>query len=366
MTSLFGRMLPLFTGVRRVEDLFTEVVARLFERRPDICLGWLEELALTSPTREDRPRYVHVSTQRTFVRLDKHETDSRPDLIVGITFASGDDESEPCTEIMLIESKIRSWEGKDQLKRYAAHLSTLPGVRKTLVYITRAYDPKVEEEILIGTQGIRFRQLRWHDFYRFLQSVKKDALAEEVMLFMEEQGMARSHRLSAADLMALASLPRAFEILDETLGGEVRAELESLAGSRVRREAVGLNLIRSIGRYAIFAPLRENDQYHYYAGYKMSAPDGYPAAYVGLEARAGAPGRKEWVAAMNKIVHLDGWEGHGLDDPTRLFGVSREITLADLLSREDHVAAIKLFFVESTRELREELAAFKGDRPDLP
>ncbi len=84
MTSLFGRMLPLFTGVRRVEDLFTEAVARLFERRPDICLGWLESLDLISISEDDQQRHVRVSTQRTFVRLDEHETDSRPDLIVEI------------------------------------------------------------------------------------------------------------------------------------------------------------------------------------------------------------------------------------------------------------------------------------------
>ena len=57
--------------------------------------------------------------------------------------------------------------------------------------------------------------------------MEKDTLAEEVMTFMEEQGMASSYRFSATDLMALSGVPRAFEILDETLDEEVKAELES-------------------------------------------------------------------------------------------------------------------------------------------
>ena len=49
MTSLFGRLLPFSKRPRRVEDLFTEVVARLFERRPDLCVDWLRENDFISP-----------------------------------------------------------------------------------------------------------------------------------------------------------------------------------------------------------------------------------------------------------------------------------------------------------------------------
>ncbi len=49
-------MVGLFPSVVRLEDLFTEAVARLFERRPDICLGWLEELGAISASEEDIKR----------------------------------------------------------------------------------------------------------------------------------------------------------------------------------------------------------------------------------------------------------------------------------------------------------------------
>ena len=364
MTSLFGRMLPLFTGARRVEDLFTEAVARLFERRPDICLGWLESLDLISTSENNPQRYVRVSTQKTFVRLDEHETDSRPDLIVEISFASEDDESEPYTEVVMIESKVGSIEGESQLKRYAGHLGKLHSDRKTLIYITRAYDPKDGSEILAGTHGVNFRQLRWHDLYKFLQTTEKDALVEEVMLFMEEQGMSRSHRLSATDLMALSGVPRAFEILDETLGDEVKAELEAFTGNKAGIYQAQQQ-VRMLGRYILLARLRGFDLFSY-AGYVMDAEDGYPAAVVQLEMKPQAAGREVSVAALKKIASGEGWDAYNLDDPAEWAGVSRWMSLADLLSEEDHIAAVKRFFIESIRELWEELTEFKKENPELP
>jgi hypothetical protein len=221
LTSLLGRLLPLFTGPRRVEDLFTEAVARLFERRPELCLAWLDSLDLLTPASEEDQRYIRVTTQKLLVSLDEHGRGSRPDLIVEVHHAVEDAELESSIEVVMIESKIGSVEGEDQLERYAEHLSDMSGTRKTLVYITRAYDSKNGKDTTSGLDNVQFEQLRWHDFYRFLQTVEKDTLVEEVMTLMEEQGMARSYRFSAADLIALSGVPRAFEIFDETGESEV-------------------------------------------------------------------------------------------------------------------------------------------------
>lgn len=133
------------------------------------------------------------------------------------------------------------------MRRYAEHLNKMADANgKTLLYVTRSYDPKEPDEILAGLdRNVRFKQLRWHAFYRFLQTVEKDALVEEVMAFMEEQRMARSYRLSATDLVALSSVPRAFEIFDETLDDEVKAELESFAGNKIRSETHSLWEVRT-------------------------------------------------------------------------------------------------------------------------
>ncbi len=41
-------------------------------------------------------------------------------------------------------------------------------------------------------------------------------------------------------------------------------------------------------------------------------------------------------------------------------------SLATLLPEEDHIMAMKEFFVESIGQLREELTAFEHEHPDLP
>ena len=370
MTGLLGRLLPLFTGPRRVEDLFTEAVARLFERRPDLCLGWLEEAGLLSGGRTPMQEgtRVRVSTQRRLVSLDHHDTDSRPDLLIEVRTpaAEGADDGEAVVDAVMVESKIGSTEGRDQLRRYAEHLDAMGGFGgKTLAYVTRAHDPKDEDGILAGLDvPVTFKQLRWHDFYRFLHKrVEKDAMVEEVMLFMEEQGMAKSYRFSTADLAALSGMPRAFEIMEETLGDEVKAELEAFAGNKSKHETIS-SMIGNNVRYVVVAPLHGWDLFSY-VGYRLRTSDGYPLAYVNLQTRPGAVRREVSIAAMRKLASRDGWEGYGLDNPKAWAGVRRTLSLAAVLGEEDHVAAVKRFFVESVCRLRGELTAFKKEHPEL-
>jgi hypothetical protein len=72
------------------------------------------------------------------------------------------------------------------------------------------------------------------------------------------------------------------------------------------------------------------------------------------------------MAAMERMALREDWNTYNMDNPTRWVGVRRIRSLANLLPEEDHVAAVKNFFVESMRQLRAELTAFKKERPDLP
>lgn len=320
MTSLLGRLLRLFPESIPLEDLFTEAVARLFEMRPQICLAWLEEAGLLAPSRstDTSQVYVRVMSRRSFVALEHHNTDSRPDLMIEIYWRSEESSRDSAVaDVVMIESKIGSKEGQEQLRRYAEHLDRLTGFgNKTLVYITWGHDPKDSGEILFDIEGgVSFEQLRWHDFYRFLTMVEKDALIGEVMTFMEEQGMARSYRFSATNLIVLSGVPRAFEIFDKTLGGEVRAELESFAGNKIRRGTEPMKWgIREHLRYHAVADLHRRDDLFCGLGYQLDKvdesvhasilrlpADGYPAVFVFLEAQPGAMGREASVAAMRRI-----------------------------------------------------------------
>jgi PD-(D/E)XK nuclease superfamily len=283
VTSLLGRMVRLFPESVPLEDLFTEAVARLFERRPEFCLAWLKDAGLLSSEKATslQETYVRVWTQRPFAPLEHHDTGSRLDLLIEVHWPFEElVDGGSMADVVILESKIGSGEADGQLRRYAEHLDRMTGMRKTLVYMTRAYDPKKEEEILAGTEGVEFCQLRWHDFYKSLQKMEADALVKEVMAFMEEQGMAKSYRLSTTDLMALSGVPRAFEIFDETFGEEVQAELEAFAGNRInRREPYSLTQIRDNKRYIVLAPLDKGDLYCY-ASYECRASDGYPMVKV--------------------------------------------------------------------------------------
>jgi hypothetical protein len=361
-------LLRLFPESVPLEDLFTEAVAQLLERRPDICLSWLEALNVITPVLDENQVYIRVITQGSFGALDDHGGGSRPDLIVEVRHVVEDAERESPIEVVMVESKIGSWEGPEQLRRYAEHLGQMTGFgNKTLLYITRAYDPKDTEEILSGVgEYVCFEQLRWHDFYRFLQTVEKDAFVEEVMTFMEEQGMARSYRFSTVDLMALSGVPRAFEVFDETLGDEVNTELESFTGNKIGRESRNhMRQIRRFGRYIVIAPLH-GSRFQCLVGYWMRTADGYPEAVVQLETAPEWIGRAPALAAMQRISLNEDWESCNLDNPADWASVRRRRSLAALLHEEDHVAAVQRFFVESISQLREELTAFKKERPDLP
>ncbi len=186
------------------------------------------------------------------------------------------------------------------------------------------------------------------------------------MAFMEEQGMARTHRFSATDLIALSGVPRAFEIIDEAFESEVRAELESFAGNKIsERRGYTLEQVRRLQRYIMLAPLHPSFGLYAFVGFQLSDTGGYPMIFVVLECPPNAEEKSLSISAMREIAQREGWEGHRLEDPSDFAVVERRVSLAGLLQEEDHIATVKRFFVKSLRQLGDELAAFKGEHPKL-
>lgn len=231
--------MSLFAKLRRVqgggvEDFFTEIFAHLLSAYPDLCLAWLNQSGAL-PINENY-RHINIRTQQSFGALEDHQHSSRPDVVIELSESllveavddqRLDEAQIPLTDIVFVESKIGSREGEDQLLRYAEQLSAIPEARlRTLVYITRDYDPKDEAEIVsgLGDSGapIEFVQVRWHEFYRALEdyqstSLPESDLIEEVLLFMKQHGMSQTNRLSAADVVALSGMTRVLAFMRETL-----------------------------------------------------------------------------------------------------------------------------------------------------
>jgi hypothetical protein len=69
---------------------------------------------------------------------------------------------------------------------------------------------------------------------------------------------------------------------------------------------------------------------------------------------------------MIRIASHDGWQVDVSGDPEAGPSVWREKSLVSFLPEKNHTADVKHFFVETIYQLREDLATFRMERPDLP
>lgn len=362
--ELFSRLLRLHSAPVPLEDFFTEVVAHLFGASPRTCLRWLEHTRLS----ESKQEQVHVSTQHSFDPLEHHVAGSRLDMLIELSDGRNSD-------VILIESKIGSREGAEQLRRYAELLDAMTGFRdKTLVYITRDFDPKNRDEILANTEGssVNFVQLRWHDFYLFLKAQPKTMLIDEILLFMEERGMAQSSQFDAVDLLALSNMPKVLDLMDATMKGEVSARFDEVVDGRVRGATI-LDNIQQHSRYLLISYLNRDGSWWYGLGYRLRPSNvtyglrsttvtDYPTVWSVLEVSPKAARRHEIIGVMQEIEKHGDWVSWGLNDSKAWAQIMRERSLRDFLSSPDHVAEIKKFFIKSLDELQE----IKEQYPHLP
>ena len=105
----------------------------------------------------------------------------------------------------------------------------------------------------------------------------------------------------------------------------------------------------------------------YYLGSRLSAnlelclgywmgeniADGYPPVGVVLMTSPRAPRRTDVIGAMREIAHRPDWGAWDLDNPTATPGIQRLRSLAELLSQENHVEAIRDYFFECLDELED-------------
>lgn len=179
------------------------------------------------------------------------------------------------------------------------------------------------------------------------------------------EGVAKEHRLSATDLIALSGLPRAIGILEETIDGEVREELARFSGNKPKRISTNLmQQIRADEGYFVYAQLDKEEGFGCYVGYALRNPDGYPRLQVGLFADAAAARSAVTRSTIERISRLQGWQS--VPENTEEHEVRRERNVASLLDKENHVVAVKTFYIDSIRRLEEELTTFKKDHPELP
>ena len=351
--ALFTRLLKLHTGSVPLEDFFTELVAYLFEMNKEILYDWLIDIGISDVNNYSD---VYISTQKEFDPLDGDASGNRPDVVIELI-------ADNSCDIIFIESKIGSMAGLDQLQRYAKVLDRMPNFRnKFLFFITRNFEPKDKAVILedIPTSPVQFKQLRWHQFYRFLRSQPDTMLVQEIILFMEKYNMAHNNQFSSVDVITLVNFTKSLKIMEEIMWGKVSAEFKSVLGA-IRNRASALTHVQAHGRYLMTTYM---SGWWCGLGFILNTEDltGYPRVCLILEVAPSSPHRAEIIAAMKDIAKKDGWESRYLGDSNAWASVVREKSLQDFLSNVDHVISIEEFFLQALIELRD----IRREYPNLP
>jgi PD-(D/E)XK nuclease superfamily len=342
--SLFSRLLNLHTDRIPLEDFFTELVAHLFSTNQEILFAWLKYIGLL-----DTEAYLdaYISTQRTFEGLSHHNSDSRPDIIIELGDGTNND-------IIFIESKIGSNEGYEQLPRYAEILDKRPNLRnKVLIYITRDFDPKDRSTIVhrIPESNVRFIQVRWHQFYQFLKAQTDTILVEEIIKFMQEQQMAHNNQFSSIDIIALANFKNSIKLMDQTMWGEVSQKFKMVLGS-ISQRSTTITQLHQHERYLMYSGMP--DRWWCGLGFLLntSSSTDYPTVCLVLEVDPKSACQAEIVEAMKAICRENpNWKAYDLDNSKAWPRIVLGRSLQSFLSAEDHISAIKEFFLKSLDEL---------------
>lgn len=333
-SSLFSRLLDLhaqYPGRVPGEDFFTELVAYLFESSPAILLGWLESLGWQTPA--GGYHRIEVDSQTVYSPLPEQTSASRPDMRVELWAGERRD-------LVFIESKLGSVEGEGQLKNYAEILDgEPPGGRKWLVYITRQYDPKDDNEIFesIPATPVKFIQLRWRDFYRYLVQQPLDFLVGEICRFMEENGMGKQITFSESDLPTMGNLQHPFQLMLGVLDQDLQRKFQSVVGSRGQFTPLEF-LTRDWARFCLEGELVEGGL-KCILGFCDLASGAEPKLCLILQVYPEKDYgnrrfvRVELIEMMKDILaNWPGWCGYGLDDPREYSLVEKKLSLRELLA----------------------------------
>ncbi|WP_008311369.1 PD-(D/E)XK nuclease family protein [Leptolyngbya sp. PCC 6406] len=361
--ALFSQLLRLHKGNIPLEDFFTEVVAYFLSKNKEILFSWLKHNDILNS--EDYLA-ADITTQKTY----KHPIngDKRPDIVIELS------NGESC-DLIFIESKVGSSEGYNQLSDYAEILNQLPEYRhKFLIYVTRDFDPKKESKIfenipdVIRNFNVKFKQLRWHQFYQFLTTQVNSEISQEITIFMQEHRMAQSNQFSPVDISALVNFLPALKLMEAVMWGKVVAQFEKVLGRNKKREIAkrhALQWIQWHGRYILVSQMP--DGWSCFMGFFMQPVEsvdssGYPSVQLVLQVEPKSPKRQEIINGLRQIANDSSWHSYNLDASSTWSGITLQRSLREFLSMEDHVSAIEDFFLEALSELKN----IRQQYPQLP
>lgn len=348
--SLFNNLLQLNPNQIPLEDFFTEIFAYLLKMDSNLLCEWLKEFKISSI----QPESQQISTQESFDALDEHFSGSRPDIYIEIA-------NKFSKELILVECKIGSTEGPDQLQRYAEHMDKIKSISSgVLIYITRDYDKKDLKLIFANCKKqnkLKFKQLRWYENYLFLVKYNENlnnSITSDALKFMEENGLSGSNRFTSIDVLAITNFPRVQKMMEESMSGEVMNKFEMIAGGGKPRHSSALNDLRLFNRY-VYSQFQE-DKFEILLGYWMDGlkVGDYPKIGLSINVSPKAVERAEILKSMREIdASSDKWWSYNLNETKNWAGIGQTVCLDHFIHQEDHIQAIQNYFLELFDELVE-------------
>ncbi|MBI5527018.1 MAG: PD-(D/E)XK nuclease family protein [Deltaproteobacteria bacterium] len=348
----------IFTGLLSLgpEDYLTEIFVRTLKRDPKLRRAFVEYLVREHKEIEGVSEIESIESQPSY-------GGDCPDVEIRAL-----DGRERRIEIF-IESKVDSREHDKQLPRYASLLDTSVREGKVdvglLVYLTRDYDPKNEDDILPTGNHVQveFGQKRWSDVHKWLIAslptldAAERAWPKELATYLEDNAMDAPTRFTPDNLEGLSKLPDTIRVLEACLDGEPSDKLRSL-GNGVRNEGTcSSNLLNG----QVFCYWSGCDRADFWVEIGFHFRDEYPDVYVWIGALPKHPLQEKIVQATREHVALNvgRWEA---DLRGEAKGMWAKRSLLSFINEGDQLDDLRRWVIDRL----EDLDAFKANHPELP
>lgn len=276
-----------------------------------------------------------ISTQ------NEYEEYGRPDIEI-----EHDDYS------ILIENKVDSSEGINQLNRYASilRLHKLDDRKKIVVFLTKIYEQKKLED-----ESIQLIQIRWFQVHNIINSSNSE-ITQQLKNILTDYGMSKSLNFNEADLSALKVIPQTLDKMNELLNRFEKDFKEHFDGYSSRASRTS-KLSQSF--YINFVELWYGDlQYWVNIGFLWN--DFEPSVYIGLEFNS----KKFKLTDLYKIfdtelLEKNNWE---FEDVSNSIYYSKYKKISEFnTTKADHVVSME----EYLREHLNTLIEIKKKHPHL-
>ena len=178
----------------REEDFLTEIFAHALKYDLVFKAAFFSKL----PKEYRNQEIQSLETQKVYPALGTHYSERRPDIEINLQDA-----------VIIVENKVRSGEGKEQLSDYAKILNLKSDTNKLLVYITVYLDIKKHPL----PSGVDFVPLRWQEIGELI-SPKCGDFAREMKVYLKSEKL----MMKNFDYQDLAALNTFFSTAEKING----------------------------------------------------------------------------------------------------------------------------------------------------